>query len=185
MPAQTTVSTEPHSGAIENRVESANLVFAKYGDFIEKSIKTNLKDQSMADDIFQNFYIYLVRRPLPDNIQNPTGYLYRALRNDILDAGRKRQFYKKRLFTYAVREPRTEIKNHCTTMAKYEQAGRIFEQLEKILAPHEAEAVRQRYFHENSNEIAAKQMGVNKRTFSRYLCVAMRKLREGINVDND
>jgi hypothetical protein len=70
---------------IHKRVGLAAEVFGKYGDEILETICFNVDDQSMANDIFQDFFISLVRKPIPQNIKDVRGYLYKVVINDVID----------------------------------------------------------------------------------------------------
>ena len=72
-----------------NSVDVAAKVFAEHGDFIRAIIRYQISNDTQADDLFQDFFLSLVYRPLPTGVQNIKSYLYRAVTNDVVDAVRR------------------------------------------------------------------------------------------------
>jgi len=66
-----------------------------------------------------------------------------------------------------------------------EDTKRMFQLIESHLPKHEAEVVLQRYGQGFSTTDTAKRLQVDKRNVSRYLSVALRKIREFIPQTKD
>ena len=79
---------------IRRRVRFAAEVFEKHGDQIRAIIHSNVKDKSKEDDIFQEFFVSIVRKPIPSRIQDFYSYIFRAITNDVIDLTRSRSHPK-------------------------------------------------------------------------------------------
>ena len=76
MDSTNTQSLLNHS--LQNRIDQAFQIFTKYEDFLRSIIYLNLQNHFSVDDIMQDFFIHLVKNPIPDNIDDIKGYLYKA-----------------------------------------------------------------------------------------------------------
>lgn len=168
------------------RVGLAGEVFDRYGDEIRAIIHFNVKDESKADDIFQDFFVSIVRKPIPPDIDDIRAYLYRAVTNDVIDVSRRTKGRKDRVQRY------TERRKYCiiqedpqNTVIQAEETEKIFQLIESRLPKHEAQVVVQRYGHGLSTTDTAEGMHVNKRSVSRYLSVAMKKIRQLVPKNED
>ena len=82
-------------------MERACEIYREYSGFIWTVICFHVKDTSLREDIFQDFFLSLVFKPLPDEVANIKSYLYRAIINDIKDSYCRSHAYKARLRRYA------------------------------------------------------------------------------------
>lgn len=163
---------------------TAREVFAQYGDYIWKVITFLAKNQFRCDDYYQEFYLSLVRRPVPADAANIKSYLYRAIQRDIIDSTRKHAAEKQRVEKYA-QEIRISIHNHTPTNAIVLGDERVstFRYLTRHLCHREAQVVTLRFRDNLSIAEIATHLGVNKRSVTRYLTAALRRLRKGIVVE--
>jgi RNA polymerase sigma factor (sigma-70 family) len=161
-------------------VRRAVAVFDEYGDFIRTVIRFQTHDQSWREDLFQEFFLTLLRKPVPADVRNVKSYLYRAIVHHILDSVRTRRTYRHAVKKY-VKETRIPINNReagTALIEDTEERNATIASLARHLQEREAEAFVLRYRDNFSiGEIAAK-MGVNTRTVSRYLSESLRRLRE-------
>lgn len=180
------------SEEIRNNVQRASEIFDSYSNMIRAMIRSFVKVESDVDDIYQNLFLSFVRRPMPSNMLDIDirRYLYRAIRNDVLDASRQAKNRQAQIGKYA------QWHTLCTCceaqkgpeviVARTEEIRKIFQITEDQLPLHEAEAIAHRYRHDRSTRDAARIMRVKQRTFSRYLCVGLRRVRNFFNtVDED
>ncbi|MFC1677137.1 sigma-70 family RNA polymerase sigma factor [Planctomycetota bacterium] len=163
----------------------ANKIFEEYGDIIRDIIRFQINDKSMVDDIFQNFFLSLVRCPISDEIGNIKKYLHRAIKNDIIDASlriknyhARNQKYGKLYINYA------NYNNPIDVVIQKEERQILLDFVQSLLRPHEAEVIIRRYIYNQKNSDAAKEMGVKTMTFSRYICTALKKIREYLSKTN-
>jgi len=159
-------------------VRRAAAIFDEHGRIIRSIIRSHVNNDAEVDDIYQDFFLSLVHKPVPERIRDTKSYLYRALRNDVLDAARKKSSYQARIQKYArFRRQQQPDHNPADTIIRDEQMQKALELIDRELRPREAEAMIRRYACDQTVTEAAEKMGVTKRTLSRYVCVGLRKIR--------
>jgi RNA polymerase sigma factor (sigma-70 family) len=171
----------------ETHNPSANLahaeeVFAEHGDFVRRIIRFHVRNQVEREDLFQDFFLELISRPIPEDVQNVRGYIYHVVHNNIKDAFRRIERYQKRLHRYAEhRRPIIEDRPE-NDLIETEEIEKMFELIHRHLPKNEAKAMEQRYKHNrNINDTAAK-MGVKPKSVSRYLSAGANKLRQVLSI---
>jgi len=180
------ILSETNSAEIRKRVGLAAKVFDKYGDQIRAMIHFNVKDKSRVDDIFQEFFVSIVHKPIPPNIQNVAAYLYRAVTNDVIDHSRQRKCQQDHIRKYAeCRKHFVISEDPQNTAIQMESTKKMFHLIESRLPKREAEAVIQRYCQNLSTTDTAEKMNADKRNVSRYLSLALRKMREFVHENED
>lgn len=169
-------------------VPSANValaaeVFSKYGDFIRAVIRYKVKNEAWAGDLFQDFFLSLVSKPIPAGVQNVRSYLYRAIINDIADGTRRVEKYKTRMNKYA------ECLNYSinksapeNALMEKEETDKMFKLIEGWLRRSEAQAVSLRYKNNYDIKEVARKMHVDDRTVSRYISTGLSKIRQSLIV---
>jgi len=171
---------------IRKRVGLAAEVFDRYGDEIRAIIYFNVKDKSRADDIFQELFVSMVRKPIPSEVRNVRAYLYRAITNDVIDISRQIKNHQDHIHKYAECRKHFEIpEDPQKTAIQMEGTKKMFQLIESRLPKREAEVVVQRYGHGLSITDTAEKMNVNKRLVSRYLSLALKKMREFVPKNAD
>jgi RNA polymerase sigma factor (sigma-70 family) len=171
---------------IRKRVGSAAEVFEKFGDEIRAFIHFNVKDKSKADDIFQEFFVSIVHKPIPSDIQDIQAYLYRAVTNDVIDLSRQIKNNRYHIQNYAACY-RSQLKQEDPQKIAIlvESTKKMFQLIESRLPQREAEAVLQRFGHGFSIKDTAERMHVNERIVSRYLSIALKKMRQLVPLNKD
>jgi RNA polymerase sigma factor (sigma-70 family) len=170
--------SETSDGRARDRVQLVAKIFDQYGDLIRAIIQFNLSDQRNADDVFQDSFLSLLHKPVPEGTQNVKAYLYRAVTNDIIDAARRTRSYRARVCRYAECHKYSVIyEDPQNSVIQAEERREMLRLIERQLPPREAEAVIERFGRDNNIDEAAKRMRVNKRTFSRYLCTGLKRIR--------
>lgn len=181
-----TISSGENRKNIPKKVRSAAEIFDRYGDEIRAMIHFNVKDKSKADDIFQDFFVSIVRKPIPPDIQDIKAYLYRAVTNDVIDVSRQKKCHQDHIKKYAECCKHFIITEDPQNIAiKVENTKKMFYLIENRLPKREAEAVLQRYGQGFSTTDTAEKMNVKKRNISRYLSVALKKMREFVPQTED
>jgi RNA polymerase sigma factor (sigma-70 family) len=161
-------------------IQRAVAIFNEYGDFIRAVIRFQAYDRSWQEDLFQEFFLVLIHRPVPAEVRNINSYLYRAIVNHILDSVRARENYRRAVKKYA-KETRIPINKRLAgnvLIEDTEQRNATIASLARHLQEREAEAFVLRYRDNFSIGEIATRMGVNARTVSRYLSESLRRLRE-------
>ncbi len=165
---------------VGDAVRRAVAIFNEYGGFIRDVIRFQTHDRSWQEDLFQEFFLELIRSPVPADVRNVKSYLYRAVVHLILDSVRARDNYRRAVKKYA-RKKRIPINNRSAGNALIEdteETNAAVAHLARHLQQREAEAFVLRYRDNFSVGEIAKRMGVDTRTVSRYLSESLRRLRE-------
>lgn len=166
--------------SVENITQAAK-IFEEKSDMIRIAICSQVNDRSIVDDIFQNLFLSLARKPIPSNIENVEGYLRRAIRNDVIDSAiknrcrraREREYAK--MYTINIRYDNPE-----DMVMMYDTMQHIFEIIEDKLPVHEARAIVQKYRYDRDDGKTIRIMGITRRSFSHYLCTGLKKARHHI-----
>ena len=168
---------------LPSNVERAAEIFSEYGDFIRAVIRYQVSNDAQADDLFQDFFLSLVSRPIPARIQNIKSYLYRAITNDIVDAARRVEKYRTRMRKYAECLDFSINKNTPeNALINKEEINKMFKLIEGRLPHSEAQAIKWRYIYNLNIKEIAEKMCVNTRTVSRYICEGLSKIRQFFSV---
>ncbi|MFZ0034454.1 MAG: sigma-70 family RNA polymerase sigma factor [Sedimentisphaerales bacterium] len=160
-------------------VARAAEVFSEYGDFIRAVICYKVKNEARAGDLFQDFFLSIVSKPVPTEVRNVRSYLYRAIINDIVDATRRVDKYKTRMNKYAECLNYSINKNNPeNALIETEETDKTFKLVEGWLRCSEAQAISLRYRDSYDIKEVAKKMHVNNRTVSRYISAGLSKIRQ-------
>ena len=166
----------------EENMKLATRIYNEHSTNIRRIISRQVNDPTTIDDILHDFFLSLVRRPISPETKNIKGYLYRAVRNDVLDAATKKRNYKARITRYARIKMNNRVYNNPQkTALKHDEIRKVFKLIDNHLPHREAMAVLQRYRYDLTITEAAEAMNINKRSLSRYLCIGLKKLRETVS----
>jgi RNA polymerase sigma factor (sigma-70 family) len=159
-------------------VQAATVIFAEHGDFIRTVIRFQAGKGLDVEDLYQEFYLALIRQPVPSDVMNVRSYLYRVLIHHVIDAARRRKNYSHVLKKYA-EETQISVNNRLARNAivDEEQRSAAVTHLAGQLQDRRAQAFVLKYRDNCSLLEIAVKMGINKRTVSRYLSESLRKLR--------
>ena len=168
---------------LPGNVAGAARIISEYGDFIRAVIHYKVKNDTQSDDLFQDFFLSLVSKPVPAGVQNIRSYLYRAIINDIVDATRRVEKYKTRMNKYAECLDYSINKNTPeNALIEAEETDKMFKLIEGWLRHSEAQAISLRYRNIYNIKEVAKKMHVNNRTVSRYISAGLSKIRQFLTV---
>jgi RNA polymerase sigma factor (sigma-70 family) len=166
------------------QVSSAASVYNEHGEFIRTIIFHHVKNKSLAEDIYQDFFISLISKPIPGDVINIRNYLYKAIKNDIYDAVRRYNNYRCRLEKYdSVARVNSNLQNHEDLLASVEERDKIFSLVEKHLPKCISKAIMLRYKNNFNVAEIAKDLQVDVRTVSRYLSIGLKQLRQKLAVE--
>lgn len=159
-------------------VEAAARVFAEHGTFIRAVIRFQTDDESHVEDLYQEFFLKLVCKPLPQQLDNVRSYLYRAITNDVLDAARRQQSYLYYLKKYS-KKIRISVnkKTPRNAFLETEESDSLFSLLARQLTQRQSQAVTMRYRDNYSLSEIAAEMGIARQTARRHLSSGIRRLR--------
>jgi RNA polymerase sigma factor (sigma-70 family) len=154
-------------------------IFEQHGDFIRRVLRYRIGDEALVDDLYQDFFLSLVARPIPADVRNVKNYLYRAIINDSFDAVRRVEQYQDRIQRYSKRIENPINKDRPeNALIENEETEKMLRMIELLLPSSESRSVTLRFKNDNSIGEVAKQMAVNKRSVSRYISVGLRKIRQ-------
>ena len=160
-------------------VDQAAAVFREYGADIRAMIEMHALNSVEADDIFQELFLSLVHTRLPEKVSSMKRYLYRAITNDLASRARANKRYLRRLKVYAETRKYKRLQDDPGKMAmRIERTREVFDRIEKLLPPREAQAVACRFQMDCDLSEAAQRMGVDRRSVTRYVCAGLKKIRE-------
>jgi len=166
-------------GDEKDNVVLAAEVFAEHGDYIKAIIRSLIRDTALVDDIFQDFFLCLVARPIPPDVRNIRSYIYRALARDSFDAIRRIEQYRGRLVRYSQRnENIINIDDRENALIETEETEKMLRTIRGLLPQSESTAVALRFVNGSTIGQIAEQMAVDKRSVSRYISVGLKKLRK-------
>jgi len=171
---------------LHNRVARAARIFDEYGDEIRAVISFNIQDETKVDDIFQDFFISLVRNPVPQDLEDIKSYLYRAVTHDVIDSSRQLKNHQDSVQKYAELRMYSVSQEDPQNMAiSAEETEKMFQMIEDRLSERESEVVYNRFGLGLTIADAAEKIRVDRRSISRYLSVAMKKMREFVPESGD
>jgi RNA polymerase sigma factor (sigma-70 family) len=162
-----------------NNVDKAHKVFAEHSNFIRAVISRQVKSEDQADDIFQNFFLSLVQKPVPEDVRDVKSYIYKAIINDIVDAARRVERYQALVHRYSEQlNFSAYIIIPETALSIREETDKILELISGRLRRSEFQAITLRYGNcTDTNEVAEK-MSVTSGTVRRYISVGLAKVRK-------
>jgi RNA polymerase sigma factor (sigma-70 family) len=165
----------------QTKLDLVTRIFAEHEPAIRAMIRHHARSRDEEEDIYQNLYLSLVCNPIPAPLTNTLAYLDTVIKNDIIDAARRRKSHREMLDRYvAGYTPEPSQSDPQEAAIRAEEIRRVAEFVQTSLPAHEARAVLERYGHGRGTADAAQSMQVKKRTVSRYLCRGLKRIREAV-----
>jgi RNA polymerase sigma-70 factor (ECF subfamily) len=153
-------------------------IFFEYGDFIRSIIHTKINDWEKEEEMLQDFYLSLVHKPIPPDVQNIKSYLYRAIINDITDSRRRSERYMKYIKKF---EKKMKLSiNKSTPENAYineEQISKMLKLIKEQLPVSCSKAITLYYIENMSIQEIAEKMNVKTASVSRYISSGVKRLR--------
>ena len=173
----------PDTSKCQCNVGQATVIFARYADFIRAVIHSQVRNEAQADDMFQDFFLSLVHKPVPQNVKNIKGYLYRAITNDIIDSVRRVERYRDHMHKYSKHLNHPINKRTPEDAFIYvEETNKMFESIKGRLRNNEFQAISLRYKSHNSIKNVAKIMGVKCKSVREYTSRGLSKIRQSLKL---
>jgi RNA polymerase sigma factor (sigma-70 family) len=164
---------------VARNVEQATEIFEEYADTIRAAIRFHSNDKSNIDDIFQDFFLSLVQKPIQRRDQGFKAFINKAIRNDVLDVASQNRSYHQRNYKYAqMHKDRFKPETPDDITSHAEEIERLFDIVENQLLQYETEAIIHKYRYGKDASETAEAMGINRRSVSCYLCTGLKKLRK-------
>jgi RNA polymerase sigma factor (sigma-70 family) len=179
-------STTGQGCDISGDVQRATAIFFEHCDFIRAVIRYKIKDESMAEDLFHELFLSLVSRPVPAEVRDIKGYIYRAIINDVTD-------HIRHLGRYQTMAHRCADYNKLTVnnrlpedaLMEKEQTDRMIELIKKRVTRNEFKAITSRYRDGLSIKETADRMSINNRSVSRYISTGLRKVKQFLTIEQE
>jgi RNA polymerase sigma factor (sigma-70 family) len=161
-------------------------VYAKHADFIRKVIRSHVKDQNQADDIFQDLFLRLVENPIGPEVEHVQRYLYRVTINEIVSNSRRRKKFAMGVNGYA---QNSDIINRQSCpedpLIDAEESAKTFQFIreqcsQKIIFKREARAIKLYYGKGRRIKEIAGTMGIKCNSASRYVSMGIAKVRKAV-----
>jgi RNA polymerase sigma factor (sigma-70 family) len=163
------------------KVALATRIFAEHGSAIRALIRLYVTRPEEEDEVYQNLYLSLVCHPPPQPLANVPAYLSTVIRNDIIDAVRRRKSQQESICRYAMSQAWDEVEEAPDErVTRTEEVQRVTDLVAKLLPVHEATAVIERYVYGHSTTDIASHMQVKERTVARYTCVGLKRIRKAV-----
>jgi RNA polymerase sigma factor (sigma-70 family) len=161
-----------------DNVDTAAKLFTEHGSYIRTVIRYHVKNENQADDLFQDFFLFLVTNPLPADVRNIKGFLYRAITNRIIDAIRRIENYKKHKNNYikCLNNPINK-KTPEKAFIEAEETRKMFELIEAQLRPTYSRAITLRYRNNCNIKEIANKMNVGSESARKYITRGLAKMR--------
>jgi RNA polymerase sigma factor (sigma-70 family) len=179
-------STIKHECDASGDVQRAKAIFFEHGDFIRAVIRHKIKDESMAEDLFHDFFLSLVSRPVPAEVQDIKGYIYRAIINDVTDRIRHLKRYQAMTHRCADYNKIT-VNNRLPedALMEKEQTDRMVELVRKRVTKNEFKAIASRYCDDLSINETADRMNIDDRSVVRYISTGLRKVKKFLAIEQE
>lgn len=167
---------------MSDNVDKAARLFAEQETFIRGTIGYFVSDRQEREDIYQELFVYFVRKPIPEDICRLRTWLYRVILDRIRDRKRSQARYQQHLQAYAQQQLKTEMPPQ--RAVDPDQIDALFALIQEHLSPHEARAIRYKFVHHLTVQQIARSMKVKSTTVSNYLAVGLNKLRALLDKDD-
>ena len=169
----------PETRECRTNVSTAAKIFDEHGDFIYQVIYSEVSNQTQADDIFQDFFLSLVHSPVPQKVENIKGYLRTAIKNDVIDASRRRENDNNHMNKYCANNNHSVNKRIPEeALAEVEETDKIFKFIKMRLTSAQYQAMVLRYRTNLSFEQIAERMAVKDKSVRKYISRGMSKIRQ-------
>jgi RNA polymerase sigma factor (sigma-70 family) len=162
------------SDALRN-VDRVTGVFVKHGDFVRSLIRFHIKNEAEAEDMFQELFLNLIAKPVPKNVRNIRGFLYKLISDTVKDSFRRSDRYKARIQRYAEHYLQVIGNRPEEGLMDMEEIDKMFSLIERHLPAKEAEAVKLKFRDDIDTIEAARIMGIKPRSVSRYISNGLKK----------
>jgi RNA polymerase sigma factor (sigma-70 family) len=171
------VVTDGNTEDYPERVKAAAKIFDEYGDFIEAIIGLQIKDKGVADDLYQDFFLSLVARPIPASTADIRAYIFTALGNDIRDVRRRAQGQDDLMKKY-YENLKFLIDKQPSTNAFIINGQDVLNLMRGRLSPINAKVIALRYLENCSVNEIAKRMGIKNETVYSYISNGLKEIRK-------
>jgi RNA polymerase sigma factor (sigma-70 family) len=162
---------------VQHRVQLARQLFIEQGEFIRSVVHSMASNDEYTDDLVHDLFIFFVAKPIPKEIVNIRGYLYKVVHDRFIDWQRASIRYQTKIQQYRKVKSKT-LSALSLEEKQHENAREILDIIERHLSKTEVKAILLRYQDQYAVEDVAKEMNVKPRSVSRYISVGLKKIRD-------
>jgi RNA polymerase sigma factor (sigma-70 family) len=166
---------------MQRRVQLAKELFIEQGEYIRSVVRYAASGNEYTDDLVHELFLFFAAKPIPDDILNIRGYLYKVIFDKVRDWQRSRTRHQIRLRQYQ-EEKLKELTTLCREGQEDENAQQIMGLIERHLSRAEIRAIVLRYRNQYEIEEVAMEMNIKPRSVSRYISVGLKKIRQLLNI---
>ena len=178
-----TKENKTKTSQMPNDTDTTMKVLTEHGDFIRSVIRFHVKDEAEAEDLFQDFFLSLISKPIPKDIRNERAFLYRVISLRVKDALRRIGRYQRRVHRYAQRHKHTVDECPENAVIEADEVEKMFELIQSRLPSREALAIKLQYKNDFETSKIAGEMGVTSRSVSRYVSIGLKRIRNTFKKD--
>lgn len=161
-----------------NPVEYAAQIFEEHEGFIRWVIRTQNTNGASEDDLFQDFYLSLISKPMPDDVRSVKCYLYKAILYHIADYYRRISTYKEKIENFRKKSDLRIHKNDLTSaLIRKEEMNKMFEFIKENSPGRKYVAITLRYRDGYSIQEIADKMGLKNSSVRKYISLGIVKVR--------
>jgi RNA polymerase sigma factor (sigma-70 family) len=163
---------------VKERVELASEIIRRYDSSIRALIRSYVRNDHDADDIYQNVFLSLIRVP-PTSFTFLTAYLRQIVRNHAADLARRAESRARFASDYVSGHREEPVSaDPANILIEAEQMRVVKEFFESVLPSHQAKVLMERCGRGNNTQETAQRLGLKRRTVSRYYCMAVKRVRQ-------
>lgn len=163
----------------QKNLQLAEDIFAEHGNFIETIINSRVRDEHLRNDFYNDFFLFLVRKPLSDGIENIRAYLYRTVCNQVNSALRKHERYRTHLYQHnleALRRDEHPLPE--SSIAAVDDLKKIIKLIESNLSSTQSDVIKLKHRDGLTDVEIAEKLNLTQGTVSAYYSMAKKKIRK-------
>ncbi len=167
---------------VQKQVEVTRKLFVEHEAFIRSVSRYALSDVDAVDDFFNDLFLFFVAKPIPGDVQNLKGYLYKIIIDKSKDYRRRDVRYQQKLRGYARDQADINKANTMDEAIYDERIQQILKVLDGHLSKKEAQAVRLRYREQHNIGQVAELMNIKPQSAKKYISIGLKKIRTILGV---
>lgn len=176
----TNPATSPQTVLASRGKEGVLAGFTDHYDDVARYASGKTSGSVDAHDVVQDAYLRVMRLPHPENILAPKHFLFRLVRNLIIDRVRKQQVRDRHLVTFDHAEPVADLSPAPDRAVVTQEQRALLEAALATLPERSREIfILNAYGHMSYAEIA-EHMAISKSAVAKHLAKSMRRIHESL-----
>ena len=160
--------------------EEVHRIYRDNGLFIRQVIRFHLGNSQNSEDVFQSLFLRLLEKPIPKkDAINQRSYLYRMIKNSIIDDVRRTRAYRDRISRYSSIQPYHKlVYDPADKTIQEDEVNFIMHIIDNYLPTHIAITLKLRYKKNYSDDQIARTTSVKRKTVIKYISEGLKRLRQ-------